>query len=236
MDNQSELNRMFAKQFDFISKFTDEERQHFLDSVSYRKVSAGEIVANENGSCMGVAFVLSGELKMFKVSDGGREISLYTAKAGEICIMTVACLMGQGRNISPVSVVALQDTVLAVVSCSVFRYHYTDSPFMQQFFFKNTLEKFYELMALVERLTFKSVAQRLWEHILSNTENGKKPLYTTHAQLAAKLGTSREVVTRKLHEFENAGFIQAERGKITLIEPDADLSCISQNHKTKLIR
>lgn len=232
MDKKAELNTKFAKTFEFIEKFTDDERLHFLESTSYRKVFSGETVANENGSCMGVAFILSGELKMFKVSDSGREISLYTAKAGEVCVMTVACLMGQGRNISPVSVVAVQDTVLAVVPCSAFRYHYTNSPFMQQFFFKNTLEKFYELVGLVERLTFKSVAQRLWEHIVSNTENGKKPLYTTHAQLAAKLGTSREVVTRKLHEFENAGFIKAQRGKITLIEPYADLSAI--NHKIKI--
>lgn len=233
MNEKVMFDKEFAKQFDFIEKLADEERSHFLETTSYRRVNAGEIIANENGSCMGVAFVLSGELKMFKVSDGGREISLYTAKAGEVCIMTVACLMGQGRSISPVSVVALQDSLLAVVPCSAFRYHYTNSPYLQQFFFKNTLEKFYELMELVERLTFKSVAERLWEHILANTEKGKKPLYSTHAQLAAKLGTSREVVTRKLHELENAGFIKTERGKLTLIKPDADLNSINSNHKSK---
>ena len=122
---------------------------------------------------------------------------------------------------------AAQDSKIAAIPCDTFRYHFANSPYIQQFIFKNTLEKFYNLIGLVERLTFKSVTERIWEFMLEETARGKKPLYTTHAQLAARLGTSREVVTRRLHELEGAGLIKIERGKLLLLKPEANRDALS---------
>lgn len=222
MNDRLLYEKEFVKRFDFLMKLAPEERKHLLKATNFYNVEAGRLLVSEKGSCMGIAFLLAGELKNYKVSESGREISLYMSGPGEVCVMSVACLLGEGRNISPVSVVATQDSTVAVVPCDVFRYHYMDSPDFQQFIFKNTLFKFYDLIGLVERLTFKSVTERLWEHMLAATEKGKKPLYTTHEQLAAKLGTSREVVTRRLHEIENAGLIEIKRGKLMVLNADAD--------------
>jgi CRP/FNR family transcriptional regulator len=233
MNEKSVYEKEFISNFDFMQKLTEEERTHLIETASYRSIQAGAMMAIENESCMGIVFVLSGELKVFKVSESGREISLYVVKSGEACVLTVACFMSAGQYISPASIVATQNSVVAVVPCDAFRYHYATSPYLQQFIFKNTLEKFYDLIGLVERLTFKSVTERLWQHIIDFTAAGKKPLYTTHAQLAGKLGTSREVVTRRLHELEDMGLIRIERGKLILLKPDAEIShlrvSVSQN-------
>ena len=77
-----ENEKLLLEKFDFLRKLTPEERKHFLEAAIYREIPAGTIAMSENNSCFGIAFVLSGELRIFKVSESGREISLYTAKAG----------------------------------------------------------------------------------------------------------------------------------------------------------
>lgn len=226
--------REFSDKFDFLEKLSADEKKYFLDSAACRDIEAGTLVIGENSACDGVTFVLSGELKVFKVSENGREIALYNVSPGGVCVLTVACFVGVGKSVSPVSVVALQKSRIVVLPCHMFRYIFSISPAIQQYFLKNTLESFYDMISLVERLTFKSVNERLWDHLLKETESGKKPLYTTHAQLAARLGTSREVVTRRLRGFESAGVIAAKRGKITVVKPDALIGMhqdLSRNHE-----
>jgi CRP/FNR family transcriptional regulator, anaerobic regulatory protein len=218
----NEYDKIFMSKFVFLAKLTPEEQNHFLSVSSYRKITAGTLLFNEKCPCQGIAFVLSGELKAFKVSESGREISLYFAKAGEACVMNADGFFNEKDAIPPVSVIATQDSVIAVLPCDAFSYHFANSPYIQQFIVKLTLEKFYDLVGLIERLMFKSVTERLWKYILDETAEGKKPLYTTHAQIAAMLGTSREVVTRRLHELENSGLIKIERGKLTMLNPKAN--------------
>lgn len=208
----------FLSKFPFFARLPEEERDHLLKTVTYREVAAGTVMISENTRCSGVTFVLSGEFKVFKVSENGREIALYTVSSGETCVLTVSCLLGLNANQSPVSAVATQDSRIAVLPSDVFTYLYTSSPFIQQYIFQNIVEKFYGVIDLVEHLTFHSVTERLWEYLRINTGDGKKPLYSTHAQIASRLGTSREVVTRRLKELEQEGRIHTERGKIALVK------------------
>jgi CRP/FNR family transcriptional regulator len=210
-------NKELLERFDFFGKLPEDERRYLLDYVTYRDVHAGTIMIEENTSCAGVSFVLSGEFRAYKVSENGREVSLYSIFPGDTCVMTIACLLGLNHSMSPLSVVAVQDSRIAVIPADKFRYVYSVSPFVQQYVFINVLNKFYDIIELVERLTFKSVTERLREYLVENTGGGKKPVYSTHAELAAKLGTSREVITRKLGELENEGFVKTERGKIVVI-------------------
>jgi CRP/FNR family transcriptional regulator len=213
------MTEELLEKFDFLNQLDQDERRQLLSSAMYREVPAGTIMINEKMTCIGVTFVLSGEFKVYKVSESGREIALYSVHSGETCVMTISCLLGFNQSLSPVSAVAVQDSRIAVIPADKFKYIYTASPYVQQFVFKNISEKFYNIIDLVERLTFKSVTERLREYLIENTGSGRKPLYSTHAQLAAKLGTSREVVTRRLHELVLEGMIRTQRGKIVVIDP-----------------
>ena len=214
------IGKELTDKIGFFAKLPEEERRYLLRYAVYREAKAGTLMVEENSSCSGVTFVLSGEFRAYKVSENGREISLYTIHPGETCVMTVACLLGLNHSMSPLSVAAVQDSRIAVIPAEKFRYVYSVSPYVQQYVFVNVLNKFYDIIDLVERLTFKSVTERLRDFLVESTGGGKKPVYATHAELAAKIGTSREVVTRKLGELEHEGFVRTERGKIAVIMPE----------------
>lgn len=210
-------HRELLEKFDFFARLPEDERDHLLDAVVYRDVKADTVMVEENMSCHGVTFVISGEFRAYKISENGREVSLYSIKPGETCVMTIACLLGLNHSTSPLSVMASQDSRIAVIPADKFRYIYSLSPYLQQYVFKNVISKLYDIINLVEQLTFKSVTERLRDYLIENTGSGTRPVYSTHAELAAKLGTSREVITRKLGDLEHEGFVRTERGKIVVL-------------------
>lgn len=204
--------------FPFLKEMPEDERNHFLKSAIPHQLRAGEIVVHEHSNCVGVVFVLSGELKVYKQSDNGRELALYSVLPGEAAVLTMNCLTPQKMAASDVSMAAVQDSKIAIVPCNIFCYLYSASPPLQRFISAGIYQKFSAVIELVEKLTFKSVNVRLCDYIFENTDGGRMPLYATHAQLAARLGTSREVVTRCLHKMKQDGMLQTERGKIWLID------------------
>jgi CRP/FNR family transcriptional regulator len=202
------------KKFDFFAFLPEDEREHLLGAVVFRAIPAGTVLPG-TGECGGsVPLVVSGRMRASRISEGGREIELYTIEPGETCIISVACLLGLGRCDSVLTVTADCETLVAFLPADKFRYVYSESPYLQKFVFCEVMNKFYRMTELVETLSFKSIGERVSDYLGEMSGHGKKPVYITHAQLAAKLGTSREVVTRSLARLEGSGAIKTERGKI----------------------
>ena len=214
MSRVTEHQREMLRQFGFLLELPEDERRNFLGATVFRRVPAGDPVLEEDGRLENILLVLSGNIRVFKSNEDGREIGLYHIGAGEMGAVAVVCLLGRQEARSPVSAAAAQDTLLACVPADTFRYEYAVSPQLQRFVCRLLADKLCRVIDLVEQLTFRSVAQRLQEYLREGTDNGRRPLYTTHAQLAASLGTSREVVTRRLQEMERRGIVRTQRGKI----------------------
>lgn len=218
MSPTADYERELCRRFTFLTDMPEDERQNMLASLTFRRIPAGESVMAEGVDIRSILLVLSGNIRVFKSNEDGREILLYQIGAGEMCMVTVACLLGRPHARSPVSAVATQETLLGSIPADTFRYEYAVSPHLQQFVFRMLSDKYCHMIGLVEQLTFRSLTERLQEYLREGTNGGRRPLYTTHAQLAASLGTSREVVTRRLQELEQQGIVRTQRGKITLLE------------------
>ena len=73
------------------------------------------------------------------------------------------------------------------------------------------------MMELIGEVTFGSLEQRLDDHLIERAENGRVAL--THQAIANDLGSSREVVSRLLKEFERRGRVRLGRSEIFLLDP-----------------
>ena len=226
MSRPTHLQEAMLRRFPFLAGLPDDERRNLLGAVAFRRLPEGDTALEQGSPMRDILFVLTGSIRVFQSSEDGREIVLYQIGAGEMCALTVVCLLGRPEMPSPVSAMAVQDTLVARVPADTFRYEYAVSPHLQQFVFRLLADKLGRMIGLVEQLTFHSVAERLSDYLRRCTDGGRQPLYATHAQLAASLGTSREVVTRRLREMERRGEVRTQRGKITLLNsgnpPDAE--------------
>lgn len=206
------------KAFPFIQDMGPWEDQ-FMTSAGFQKFQAETVIMDESRNCSGVIFVLSGNIRIYKLSEEGKEITLYRIGRGETCVLTVACLLGTGDVPFPVAAVAEQESMVVFVPVDIFKRLFFDSPSVQKFIFTSMSAKFYSVLGLIENITFKRTSERLKDLLISKTAGGTYPLYATHEYIASELGTAREVVSRLLKEFESSGIVSLSRGKILLIKP-----------------
>jgi CRP/FNR family transcriptional regulator len=77
-----------------------------------------------------------------------------------------------------------------------------------------------DLFRIIDEVAFSRIDVRLAQRLLERA-NADGHLQLTHQQLAAELGTAREVVSRQLNEFQRRGWISTSRGAIDIARPDA---------------
>ncbi|GGB90748.1 hypothetical protein GCM10011352_15970 [Marinobacterium zhoushanense] len=154
-------------------------------------------------------------MRVQKLSDSGREILLYRVEAGQSCILTTACLLGNRQyqaeafTESPVKAV--------VIPSAAFQRAMEDSSALREFVFSGYGQRLTELLMLIEAIAFGRLDCRLAAYLLNQHPGHLK---ITHQQIARELGTAREVVSRTLKEFERKGWLQLSRASIEILEPE----------------
>lgn len=203
------------KAFPFIHELGTEEAL-FFSNLWHQHFESSTVIMDENRNCSGVIFVLSGLIRIYKLSEEGKEITLYRIGRGETCVLTVSCLLGSGDVPFPVAAIAEQDASLVYMPLEAFKKLFFSSVPIQKFIFSSMSAKFYSVLGLLENITFKRTSERLMDLLISKTAGGAYPLYSTHESIAAELGTAREVISRLLKEMEGTGCVSLSRGKIVL--------------------
>lgn len=206
---------ILKKAFPFVSELGDKQSE-FFHLLFHQKLEPGMILLDENQSCAGVILVLSGSIRIYKLSDEGKEITLYRIGRGETCVLTVACILGTGDVAFPVAASSEQVSDVVFIPIDLFKKFFYEIPAVQKFFFTSMSAKFYSLLGLLENITFKKTSDRLIDFLITKTAGGTYPLYATHEIVASELGTAREVVSRLLKEMEGKGIVELSRGKIVV--------------------
>jgi CRP/FNR family transcriptional regulator len=163
--------------------------------------------------CQGIAFLLSGAIRVYKCSESGREISLYEIVPGETCILNASCIIG--RQGYPANAVTLVDCTALLLPADSFRRLMERHEALRVFIYALLGQRLAEIMELVEEVAFRRMDDRLRDYLQEKSTNGV--LRCTHQTISNELGTSREVVTRLLRDLEQRGEVHASRNEITLL-------------------
>jgi CRP/FNR family transcriptional regulator len=161
--------------------------------------------------------LLEGVVRVQQISDSGREIVLYRVSAGESCALTTACLMGyeeyhaEGVAETNVRAVAIPRRTFddLIARAEAFR----------RFVFTAFSVRITNLLRVIEDVAFSRIELRLAQRLLE-LGGPRGHVDITHQQLAAELGTAREVISRQLNEFQRRGAISTSRGAIDIIDAD----------------
>ena len=171
------------------------------------QVRAGTVLFHENAPCQGFPLVLEGEIKVSRSSPDGRSLELYRVVAGELCLVSSACLF----RTQPLSAhgITTQDSRLLLIPPDVFQ-RWLDTPAFRNEVLGLFAARMADLTALVDAVAFQKLDQRLAAALL-----GRGPdLALSHQALADELGTVREIVTRLLRRFEREGWVTLGREHI----------------------
>lgn len=189
-----------------------------LESLRFRSIEAGATILREGQVCGSVPFVLEGVLRIFKTAESGREITLYRIEAGQSCILSAGCATGIGSF--PASVVAEVASTAAFMPNETMRTLYAESAGFRDFMLAQYSSRMAEVIELVEEVAFRRVDERLHQWLLevaASSSPPSGPMAATHQELADHMGTSREVISRILKDWEQRGFVEIARGSLRLL-------------------
>jgi CRP/FNR family transcriptional regulator len=209
-------SREFIQAFPSFKNSPETLLRDLLSAGRRQVIPAGKQIYSEGDSCSAIAFVLSGEIRVYKIGQSGREITLYEIGPGETCILNASCILaGQGY---PANAATIEDTDLLLVPSSEFRRMISDHREMREFVFTLLSKRLSGVMELVEEVAFGRMDERLAEYLVERSGGGR--LETTHQRIANDLGTSREVVSRLLKDLERKGKVKLSRSEILLVSGD----------------
>ncbi|WP_434621980.1 Crp/Fnr family transcriptional regulator [Tabrizicola sp. M-4] len=160
----------------------------------------------------GFPVVLSGRVEVYLTGPSGREILLYAVEAGQSCIQTTLGLMGD-EPYSGTAATVSEAEVVTIPKPLFLRLMDRDAAF-RGFVLRSFGQRMADLTRLLESVAFGRVEARLAGVLLDLAEGGV--VRATQSDIAARIGSAREVVSRKLDAFAKAGWVTTDRGEVVL--------------------
>jgi len=165
-DHEHDIQQLFP----FI---TGPLRQEFEQHAECMTFDKGEKLYEDGFPCPFVPFIADGTVRVFKITEAGRELTLYRVHAGQVCVMSSTCSIAN-RQYTAIAE-AEEPTSIYVVPGQSFRFMLRRYPELQDFIFDEMSQRMLELMGVVEEVAFWRVDYRLINRLLSETRPSTPP-------------------------------------------------------------
>jgi len=185
-----------------------------LSSSQYMSAPPDTMLLSEGQYCPGLVLMLAGEKRVYKATEAGKEITLYSVDPGEFCILTASSTLSNTPY--PANAKSITHVEMLIVPPDKFQEYISQYKEMRDLIFSHISKNFTDVMELITEVTFKRMDERLLDYLIEKSEDGK--LYATHQVIANELGTAREVVSRLLKDFERRGIVILSRSYIQIVK------------------
>lgn len=207
----------FQEYFPIWQELPSPHQNRLLQGLREQTVKKGTILHNGNRECVGLFLIRSGQLRVYVLSEEGREITLYRLFERDICLLSASCMM---RSLQfEVTVQAEKETNFWVIPTEVYQSLMRDSALIANYTNELMASRFSEVMWLMEQVMWKSLDKRVAEFLLQEASiEGTYQLKITHEAIAHHLGSHREVITRMLRYFQRENVVKLSRGMVTILD------------------
>ena len=206
-------NLEWLTQFPELAKLEAPAKDILAKSARIAEAPVGAIGYREGAPCGAYVMRLAGKSRVYKMSTGGREILLYRVGAGETCVITTTCLLGNSDY--PASTIVEEPIRDVLIPANAFHQLMIDSAVFRKFVMTNYGALISDLIVLLDEVAFHNLDARLAKVLLDAKSND---ITRTHQQIADELGTAREVVSRQLKRLEQKGAVNLGRGHVEIID------------------
>jgi CRP/FNR family transcriptional regulator, anaerobic regulatory protein len=186
----------------------------FQQAAFLAHIPAGKDVFYEGDRVEAIALLISGVVRVYKIGETGREITLYRFGLGESCILTANAILSQQSF--PAIATVEQEAEAVMIPAIDFRNWVQRYDLWRGFVFDLLSQRLVSMMSIVDEVAFRRMDSRVAALLLARCQI-QNPILITHQEIAAELGSSREVISRILEDFTAQGLIRSTRGLIEVI-------------------
>lgn len=214
---KQQIQKILESKFPPYNELTNLQQQELAENTIHTSYTKNQFVHGNNQECVGVLYILSGSLRVYMLSDEGREITLFRIKTDEFCILSASCIL---KDITfDVLIDAQEDTEVLIISTPFFNRLQTENIHIRCFAYQLATERFSDVMWAMQQILFMSMDKRLAVFLLDESASlGSDEISITHEQIARLTGSAREVISRMLKYFSSEGIVELYRGGIKLLD------------------
>jgi CRP/FNR family transcriptional regulator len=209
----------FLSKVRLFSNLSEQERLALASRAFRKEFDAGQSLFLEGEPCHGLYLLAEGAVKIYKSSASGREVLLAIDQApASIAEIPVF----DGGNF-PASAMAVSKVTAYFIPTQDFQQMCRENPDILLKLMTVIGRRLRGLVAIVHQVTFGSVRQRVARALLdfeSEAGGSPFPMPATHQEVALRLGTVREVVSRNLSRFQAQGLIRIQNREISILDRD----------------
>jgi CRP/FNR family transcriptional regulator, anaerobic regulatory protein len=185
-----------------------------LAALVPRKLPRGTVLFHPGDPATGFVVLLSGLIEVYLTGPSGREILLYTVEPGQSCVQTTLGLMSTETYSGEAHIAA--DATMILIPKPLFAALMDEEPAFRSFVMQAFARRMSDVTRLLEQVAFGRVEARLAAALLDLAEDGL--VHATQGELAARIGSAREVVSRRLEAFQRHGWVETDRGQVRLAD------------------
>jgi len=214
MITQEQLQRI-SQSISILQSADPRLMREFQDTSFFARIPSGKDVFVEGDRADAIALLISGVVRVYKIGETGREITLYRFGLGESCILTANAILSQ-KSFPAIATVE-EDAEAVMIPAQAFRDWVKRYDPWREFVFDLLSDRLSTVMAVIDEVVFQRMDRRVASWLL-NQARVQSPVRVTHQEIAADLGSSREVISRILEDFSRSGIIESGRGTIEVLD------------------
>lgn len=207
---------VYKEKLPFWNELTENERERLCRSTAQVSYTKGSKV-HDGAGCSGLFFVRSGCLRVYIMSEEGKDITLYRLHQGDMCMLSASCVIE--AITFDVFIDSEEDSECLVISGPVFADISNQNTNVKIFALELAVTRFSDVMWVMQQILFMSMDKRLAVFLSDESARlGSDTIALTHEQIAKYMGSAREVVSRMLKYFANEGIVEVSRKGVKIID------------------
>lgn len=213
---QNKFKTLYQEILPFWNDISKAE-QDFICQNSYALTYPKGASVHSGNECSGVIFVRSGCLRLYMMSEDGKDITLYRLHKGDMCMLSASCVL---KSITfDVFVSAEEESECYVISGSAFAEASSRCPNIKIFALETAVSRFSDVMWVMQQILFMSMDKRLAIFLTDEAaRTGSDTVLMTQEQIARYIGSAREVVSRMLKYFSSEGIVEVSRKGVKILD------------------
>ena len=212
----NDTRALCASVFPFWGSIAETDRENLMRSTQRVHFDRGTNI-HDGGECTGIIIIRRGTLRIYILSEDGKEITLYRLFAGDVCVLSASCVLNSITF--DVFIDAEEDSDCVIVGGCAFAELSERSPEVKIYALEAALVRFSDVMWVMQQILFMSLDKRLAIFLLDEiSKRGGDTVKLTHEQIAKYIGSAREVVTRMVKYFVSEGLVESLRGGIRILD------------------
>ena len=213
---RARFEAVYKDVFPFWGSILEADREYLCQNSDIFTYPKGKNI-NDGSECSGVILVHTVSLRLYMLSDEGKDITLYRLHKGDMCMLSASCVLE--AITFDVFVDAEEDSKCCVISGPAFALVAERNPAVKIFALETAVGRFSDVMWVMQQILFMSMDKRLAIFLSDESaRTGSDIITLTHGQIARYMGSAREVVSRMLKYFASEGIVEVLRGGVKILD------------------